>query len=188
MKPKLVELYEQLLQQYQATYALIVQLNKEAKQENKLEECADAAFAYRECEKLAKDLRKEFTKGREKMEQLACLLWIKRANESASYDDKIKTDFVTATPNVGQAPALPRRGDPEFFDLIDWMGVPKELFEGEHDPIRLHWPGMVELIASHSAEGKPIPKGCDASTTHTVYSLKMRKRNDVNKEISNGEN
>lgn len=157
-------------------YPKIKQLREETQRCRNLERLADRCMAAKQSLNYVNDLRKELNLLQELAERLACLIWVQ-----LEMTESIKTEHTTAIPNVKMMAAVPKkRTQPEAYAaFMDFLGVPKALYEGDEDAVRPHWPGMVEYLSGLLAEGKPLPPGIEPDKTYPVYSLTCRKRMEV---------
>lgn len=142
-------------------------------------ELADAAYALRKAGELLEDTRKEVKRVEELAIKIACVLWVR---DPANLNGKpIKTQYVTASPNVVDMPRLPsRRENPnQFFELLTALGVPQHLqgTDDESSIIVPHWPGLLKHVEQLAGEGKPLPAGLDSTATYPVYKMTLRGGN-----------
>lgn len=168
------QVYAQAKRCFEETYALLVETKEYFERCNDMDELADVTYAMKQSEKFLKDLSSTLKKQRENLERIACLLWVKR-----NVADPIKTDYVTATPNLKTMASLPtKKGDPEgYAALLKWLGIREDV--SEDDAVRPHWPGMVEYLTKLMEEGKPLPPGIDPGKTYPMYTLSHRKRKEI---------
>jgi hypothetical protein len=179
MKQSAVEMYKAMREAHDLAVRSIAALEREVQEhENDAAKVADIAYALREVTELADDIRKRAAALGTIAQSVACMIRI-AVDVSAT---SITTPYCTATLDVRQIVAIPKRStDPEKFALLmDHFKVPRELWEsGEHAAMQPHWPGLIDLIARHTSEGKPLPPGIDANKTFPKYSLRIRGRKDV---------
>lgn len=171
-------LYQDVKAAHAAIYARILEAKARVQACNNMEEVADWAYAMREAEKFAEDLRKELGYVEELATKVACLLWVKTGT-----GDPIRTAYCTASPDVKMMARLPKRSqEPEqFFALMQHLGISPELagLNVEHPVLKPHWPGMVDYVSEQLKQGKPLPPGMDSSITYPIYALAVRKKKDV---------
>jgi hypothetical protein len=145
-----------------------------------LEELADLVYALRKLEEMFDDSRKQAKRAKELMEKIACLVWMKRADF-----EPIRTDYVTASPNIRQICSAPtRKKDPEGFkNLMDHMGIPEDVWNRPEELVRPHFPGFAAWISELAENGLPLPKGIDPDKTWPVYSLRLKPKKGVNEDV-----
>ena len=160
----------------------LVKLNGEISESVKtctdLKELADYAHAMHEAAQMLEGMEKKARQQRALAEQLACVIWVTQCPDGEPHN--IKTEYVTATPRVTMIASVPKRSTQpeEFAKLMDYMGIPRHLWEGEGDAevVRCHWPGLVTWLSRLAEEGKPLPEGIDISKTYPQYALTLRRR------------
>jgi len=135
-----------------------------------LEELADLAYAMREINTLVKDAATMSNGTRETAEQVGCVIAIK---DSVT---KIRTEHVTATPQLRMIAAVPKKGTPEFGALMEFLGVDEQLSSGTKPIVDINWHGYVEYLTNAMQEGKPIPPGVDIDRTYPKYSFRLTKK------------
>jgi hypothetical protein len=170
--PDLLLAYQKLRAAWEDVARLEVHASQAIKKCASLVDLADAAYCCREIEKTADDIRKRTIELGEIAQRLACVIEV--ASEEV---EPIRTEYVTATPDVKLIASLPKRStDPEgFAALMAHLGIPEHAWQGgDHAPVQLHWKGLMERINRDSAEGKPLPPGVDPTKTYSEYKLCMR--------------
>lgn len=138
-------------------------------------ELADYSYALREISKFADDIRKIADAVKETAEKIACAICIRDEHVGT-----IRTEYCVATPKLKMSASLPsKRTEPEAYNrLLEFLGIRDEI--SDTDCVRLHWPGMVDLITLRTEAGKPLPPGLEMAKTYPVYSLSpMRKLKGV---------
>jgi hypothetical protein len=110
---------------------------------------------------------------------MACLVWVTKES-----DEPIRTEYVTASPDVKQMVSLPRRrSNPEgYATLMRYLGIAQELWdvdEESHAAVSFHWPGMIDYVSTLLAQGKPLPPGVDPTSTYPVYKLGLRPKREM---------
>jgi hypothetical protein len=170
----MVEIFEIMQDAHARVYEKLTRFHQAACQTNDIQVLANRAYALREIAKFAKDIEKEANKAKQMSERMACLVWAQ--GES---NEPIRTQYCTASPVVKMMAVLPKKHhDPEAYaELMDHMGVSKEaqLTGG----VRVHWPGMLDLISERLADGKPLPPGIKSDKTYANYSLTIRGKKGV---------
>ena len=195
MKKSAQNIYAESKKVHENIYRLMAQLRVEIDKCNNMVELCDYAYAINGTHGFIEDLKKELWKFRELLNKKVCDLWISFAQRDiSSVDRSIRTDYVTATPDIGQAPNIPKpRDNPEAYKkLMDYLGIDISgwpVTETENDEggeggklnevVKIHWPGLCALVTAKLAAGLPAPPGIDISKMSPVYKLTLRKRRDV---------
>lgn len=167
----LVVKYQQKLEVFRRTYmaqqdelAALLTLAQSLKITD--ENMADLGFLCREIGKVLDDLRKEFNAKSEFLAKVICL----RAVHSGAHEP-IRGDLATATPTPKLAATLPKRGTPEYYALMEWLGVPREAAETK--VLDFHFKGLEELITQRVENGAEKPP---INVAHTSYTCSFRAR------------
>lgn len=135
-------------------------------------EQADTAYALRQIEDLADEIRKNCKKQGELAQRMACMIV-----GTAGGSTIIRTDHVSATCDIRPIVSIPRRSThpEEFAELMRYLKVPDELWKpGDHAAMQPHWPGLVDLLSRRQAAGLPLPPGIDPNKTWPKYALILR--------------
>lgn len=202
MQPSAQVIYSYGKTSHEEMYKKLAALKSEIDRCNNFAELCDYAFAVDGAHKFIEDLKKELWKFRESINKKVCELWLQAAqshlNSGQSFDRSIRTDYVTATPNIGQAPNIPKasgdNADPEGYKkLMDYLGIDTSKWARKEDGelsevVKIHWPGIVALVTERLSAGLPCPPGIDVSKMLPVYKLTLRKRRDVLDSIDSIEN
>lgn len=190
MKPSAQNLYAESKKVHENIYRLMAELRSEIDKCNSMEELADYAYAVNGTHSFIEDLKKELWKFRELINKKTCDIWISFASKDpTSVDRSIRTDYVTATPDIGTAPNIPSaKNDPEAYkklmdylgiDISDWPVTESEEGVKLNEVVKIHWPALCALVSAKLAAGLPAPPGIDISKMSPVYKLSLRKRRDV---------
>lgn len=182
MLPEFREAYGLARQTHERLYNLLREAERTLTTTPDLAEQVDAAYAMRETAKLLDDTRKDASRLCETASKIACAIAIKSGSA-----DTIRTEYVSATPKMDMAPAVPnRRRDPEQYRAFcAAVGIPEALVnvdENASQVFELHWPGLVSHFTALMEEGKPLPPGVRLDQTYPVYKLSMRGRKEVDAE------
>lgn len=143
------------------------------------EELADTAYALREAAELMHDLRKLMDANGEILQKAACAIYITLDDQT----EPIRTDYVTAIPDMRVMAMMPKKGTPEYGMFMDSLGIPRRMWDTEERCVNLHWPGLIDYVSELAEQGKPLPFGLDPSKTFPMYRLKMRRRKDVDAQV-----
>lgn len=179
MKEEFRNLYREMHRFFSSFYADIENIKGATVNVVEMNEQADLSYVLREVGKLLDDLKKEVEKASKQATALACADWMKQVRDGEFSSEKIKTEYVTATPDIKVGCSLPKLStDPDnYYELMDFLGIPREV--SEKDFIRIHWPNFVEFISKLQQEGRPIPPGIDKEKTFNFYKLEMRRRKGI---------
>lgn len=167
MKNTLVELYAEARRAHAAVLLKLHEVKTEFAGSGDMAELADAVYALKETEKLAEDVEKETRKLRELAEKLCCAAWL------SSDGDVIRTNYVSATPEVKQTMETPKPGTEGYAALCAHFGVNPD------SPYRPHWPSMLEVVSADLAAGRPAPPGLNPEKTWTVFRVATRKKKAI---------
>jgi hypothetical protein len=140
--------------------------------EGDIKELADMAYALKRIEEMFCDIEKRTRNTYELTERLLCMLWAKSGDS-----DPIRTEHCTVTPRIRMAAQIPKKGTPEYEELMTSLGIVGEA--ASSDAVRPHWPGLVEYVTGLLAAGRQLPKGIDTSKTYPVYGVTIRQRKGI---------
>jgi hypothetical protein len=182
MKSNAQEMFRKMREAHDFAVATLVALEQDVQATcgNDEKELADIAYALRETTDLADDLRKRAAALGRTAQSAACMLQVTLNGSAAS----IKTDYCTAALKMKTVVSIPKkdRQPNEYAALMDWLKVPRELWQNEnskYSAVEFHWPGLVDLISQKQSQGLPLPPGIDPNKTYVEYSLTMRGKKDV---------
>lgn len=173
MKEMYLELYRRVNTSYGDALLSLRDIWEDISQNEDLNECADKVYALRETIKVLEQTLKELKKVFALAEKTACLVELRGEQDAAS------TDYCSGKAKVKQIVTCPskRRYNPEQFDkLMEYLGVPRELYqreEGKEELLRPHWPEIQELMNDALNKGENIPITIEESN---VYSFPVRKK------------
>jgi len=167
MKPLAKEIYAAARALHWEACTKAVQLKRIAESAD-LREIADDIYALKEVEKLLEDARKEIKGISEDLIRQGCHLYV-----LAGDGDPIRTEYCTASPDAKPTVKLPKKDSPEYQQLMDYFGVPKDA------PFSPDWNKMIERVEADLAEGKPCPKGCDPSKMYILPKMVIRKKRPI---------
>lgn len=175
MHQRVADLYLTVQRTYMETHEAITRIRTASLTESSKEELADTAFALSRAFQYARDLKTELEKLQELCEKLCCLKCSVEENA-----ETIRTPYVTATPTMKPIATLPKRKeDPEGYKkLMIWLGVPEHMIvmdDEEREPLRPHWPAVMDKLADAMEKGLPLPPGIDINKTWPKYGLTKRE-------------
>lgn len=172
MTPEALRLYSETLTAYQQ---LLPQANAMAQQINRAgtaEECADLALVAKKSEELIDELRKALYRVKELAIKKACTIWAVTSTDG----EPIRTEYTTATPDVAEAVAFPKRDEhpDKYAALMAYMGIDPGLWKDcQYPAVDFHYNGMIDLIAGCRQRGQQFPPGLDESKVYTTYKLRL---------------
>lgn len=174
-------MYVQAKKAHDEIYRLIALLKPEVEKCRRKEELVDYAYALYEAHKFIDDLEGEVRRLKERAICLADALWVQE-----STGESIRTDYCTATPDIKMAANIPsQKRDPEAFDaFMQHLGIKPELYKGESEVVRPHWPGLVEYVSALISQGKPLPPGVNMEKKYPVYKMSFRKKKEPSEIVS----
>lgn len=175
MKPSAIEFFKRAVKAHEELFLQITKLSKEIELDRNLFELTDYAYALNEAYKRLDDIAHETKRLRERVTQIVVALWVTTEGEP------IRTDYVTGIPDVKMMASVPSKNkDPEkYHALMEHLGVPKALYDGDNDVLRPHWPGLVDYVSELLSQGRPVPPGCNTDKLIPVYKLALRGKKGV---------
>lgn len=145
---------------------------KDLHNEVSLEELADMAFALKKISEIFDEIEKKTRNTYELAERLLCMMWAQNGDS-----DPIRTPYCTITPRIRMAAQIPKKGTPEYAELMKALGINEELQTS--DAVRPHWPGLVDFVTELLTQGRPLPAGVDPHKTYPVYGVTIRQRKGI---------
>ncbi len=120
------------------------------------EDLADIGFLFREMEELHEELRKE-AKARKELAGKVLSERIHTRNLMSDNDElaPVRGQLATATCKMRIEGETPRKGTPEYSQLWEKLGLPKELEDS--DIVKLSHDGLMDAVSNSLAAGKPLP-------------------------------
>lgn len=198
MKESAKTLFRNAKESHEIVYKRLSELRQEIEKCNNYVELCDYAFAVHESHEYIEDIKKELWKLRESINKKVDELWLQAAIKGGrDFPRSIHTDYVTATPDIKQAPNIPsQKSDPKAYkelmdylkiDTSDWPEHPdsNKIEKGDNNEtiksevVKIHWPGLVNLVTERMSAGLPVPPGINISKLVPVYKLTLRKKRDV---------
>lgn len=115
----------------------------------------DAGFFMRQVEYLADTIRKDAKRRKTLISRLLCM---RVASGHLKGDEvQLRGQYATGLAEVSPLPIVPKAGSPEYFKLMEWLGVPSEVVE--QGSLRVSFTHMVAHLKRMAAEGKTPPEG-----------------------------
>jgi len=187
MKESAKTLFRNVKESHEIIYKCMSELRQEVEKCNNYVELCDYAFAVDQSHEYVQDLKVELWKFREFLNKKVDELWLQAAvNGGCSFPRSIHTDYVTATPDIKQAPNIPsQKSDPEAYKkLMDYLNIdvsnwPVKEDGGLSEVVKIHWPGLCNLVTEKMAKGLSAPPGIDISKLTPVFKLTLRKKKDI---------
>jgi len=135
-------------------------------------ELCDFGFMSRELENVFDELRKEVKARKELCCQIIAYRLVQKSIEDPSIKMQVKGQFATGTPDVTMQAALPKKFTPEYYQITDYLGVPRQV--AETGVLRLDWKRVTELLTQYMHDGKTIPEGFGKK--YPSYKTTYRRR------------
>lgn len=131
-------------------------------------EMTDAGYLFRECERLLNDARKEAERRKDGLGKVLVALVTKRALSSGC-ELIARGELATATPDIKMRAKIPKKDTPEYFALLEAMGVPEDM--RKTGVLTFHWRHMSDWITEAASRGVKLPPGIasvvpDATVTY----------------------
>jgi len=175
MNDKAKNFYREVFKFHQWLSAECTALERELKQLNVVEDVADFDLVCAKVNDLLQDAAKQTRALGRYSTKITCLVWQRNALETNNFDP-IRTDYVTASPDVVQMPKVPsHRQDPEAYaTLCRSLGMPDEAIEDR--TIQPHWPSLLEKVRKAMRQGLAPPAGLDPNVSFPEYSVRRLTR------------
>lgn len=166
---KTIEIYHKTRELHRVVVENLFRLQSELSSMS-LEEMLDVAHGLKETFRALDDARKECEDVVKTLEQVMCLIWVKKS-VSTNSDEPIRSEYAIGTPRVKRMMHIPKRGTEEYTTLMASMGVVSE------DLVRPHWPSMVDHVTSLLSSGGEPPPGMSGET-YDIHAVTIRKRKE----------
>lgn len=194
MNKKLKEIYDHIRQQHEYLVVELEKLRKTVPQD--MVECADNAYALRECLKFHEANEKDMKNLQKQYMRTAVLLFARSGT-----NQPIRTEYVTATPQINRCFQLPSAKDKpnEYAELMTFLGIDPQLWDyGRNEDadrqdkvVDLYWPGLQAYLRTLEQLGHPIPDMLKTVEPFNTYDLYMVKKkgvtNDKTVEVADDE-
>lgn len=149
--------------------------------EDPIEDLVDIGFFFREMGKVLDECRKDCQGRSDLIGKIIALYVAKNAlNDPDSWKGVIHGRYASGSPDLKQAPKLPKRGTEGFDQLMQFLGITKE----QSEFLSFRFSEMRALISDKVERGEKLPPGVDA--TFSEYSTTYRKKTN-NGEKNNDE-
>ena len=119
--------------------------------------------------KAIESLRKAISKAKQTLERQVCIQWVATNNP-----DPIRTELVTASPNVAVMTPIPKKGTEDYDAFCTYFEIPDEVKANEL--FRPYWPSLKNYFEKCGNEGKPLPEGINMAKAYNVFSVSLRRR------------
>jgi hypothetical protein len=146
-------------------------IREEMVAETDLNTQADKVYALRETSNVAEELAKELRRIHTLASKLACLI------EMSGIQDSALTEYCSGRARVtriAKVPAKRRNNEEDFDKVMDWIGIPEEVYRSEL--VRPHWPNVQEKFAEAQEKGEVPPINV---TEELRYEYSIRKRKEI---------
>lgn len=131
-------------------------------------ELVDSILVLDQAAKTLDSLRKETNRVKERLETLACKRWMEIGT-----GEPLRTEYCTGSPDVKQAPRIPKEGTEDYQKMCQYFGIP------DGAPFRPHWPSMMERVSEEQRSGMALPPGVDPNGVITVFKVTVRKKRPI---------
>jgi hypothetical protein len=145
---------------------------KKLHEEADIAELADMAYSISQIMRMFDEIEKKTRNTYELAERLLCMLWAQQGDS-----DPIRTSHCTITPRIRMAAQIPKKGTPEYEELMSSLGIDTAL--QATDAVRPHWPGLVDYVTELLTNGRPLPRGVDPNKTYPVYGVTIRPKKGI---------
>lgn len=129
----------------------------------------DIGYLLREMENILDELRKEVKARKELTGKLIAFERVQAFVEDSSIDMTVRGSLASGTPDVKQLPELPKKGTPEYGQLLAYFGATEaQIQQGALKP---DFKVIAELCTQRAADGLPNPPGIGKTfpSYETVY-------------------
>jgi len=173
----LLEKYTRLRELYLDSYAQLAELRdcmREGTGKYDMKDMVSFIYIMREVSTLANDLRKECDGIQKMFENSVCAIWVIQGNNKP-----IRSALATGSPDLKLGVSIPnQKREPEAFkELMEYFKIPENVIED--NILKPYWPGLCEHISQLAEEGKPLPPGIDPNKTYPTYSVRIKRRKDL---------
>lgn len=168
-----VALQNDILQLYNNAYGFLSKNNNKIKsKEMSNEELCDFGYICRELAKVFDELRKEMNARMDLCGSIIAFRKTKASLTDPTLQLKVVGQFATASPDVKIEVGLPKKHSPEYYQVTDALGVPREV--AEKGILKLDWKSVTKYCTEQVNAGKKIPKGFGQQ--YPKYRVTYRKR------------
>jgi hypothetical protein len=167
-----VELMDQVKKLHFELVTRMHELELQVKQgKTPIPEMVDFAFACREYERYANDMKKEASKLQQLIAKVVTMLWVIDASS-----ERIETDYCTCEPQMRVHASVPSfsKDFKRYQTVLSNIGVPQEIIAA--GVLDTNWERLGDFLTEKTKNGLPLPEGIDPERTYTVYRLSMRVR------------
>lgn len=177
----LVDRHIELQEMFEGMMRLLTGLQYETDQARDRDELsvgnlADIGYLEREMERLLDHHRKESKSRQLSIGRHLCKELMLRFNAGEG-DLKVRGELANATAEVKQEPILPKKGDPEYSEIMRSIGVPEHL--AREGAIQIHFVRMGEYLTRLANEGQNAPGRLQKRAVLGVtYRSNERKKKD----------
>jgi len=137
-----------------AHYALMPVVERGAMSESDL---VDIGFLNRETAAILDEARKECSARMEIIGRVLAIHIMKRDINSSNPTLKTTGTLATASASPRMIPVMPKKGTPEYCELLMHFGLSKET--AESGALVPHWTHMSEVLTERAYTGEPLPAG-----------------------------
>lgn len=171
---KLREVFGECQTLYGLVYGFLSQITPNIKRRKFTNsELTDIGFLCREMENLFDELRKECKARKELCGSIIAYQLTQQSLTDPNVAMKTRGDLATGTPDVKMQAALPKKLTPEYFQLTDFFGVPRDI--AETGILKLDWKMVTKYCTKLTYKGRPIPEGFGKQFPLYVTVFKKRR-------------
>lgn len=138
------------------------------------EQLCDFGFLCRETAKVFDELRKEC---KVRMEKAGAIIGYRLTQKSITDPDaagKVVGELATGTPSCKMQAALPKKFTPEYYQLTDQFGIPRD--KAEIGVFKLDWKAVTEYLTLLTEQGQPLPEGFGQKYPQFIVSYRRKNR------------
>ena len=138
------------------------------------EQLCDFGYLCRETAKVFDELRKEC---KQRMEKVGAIIGYRLTQKSITDPNasgKVVGELATGVPSCKMQAALPKKFSPEYYQLTDQFGIPRD--KAEIGVFKLDWKAVTEYLTELTERGRPLPDGFGQKYPQFIVSYRKRKR------------
>lgn len=153
---KAVALYQQAQDLFHLVYDFMSSLEHKTKSMDPRVQ-TDLGYVCRELEQRFDSLRKDCKARKEAINRTIAVRAMQLKLEDDTFEGKFRGCIATGTPDVKNQAATPKRGTPEYHELLKLMGVSEDV--AKQNILDFSWKGISDYITELAKQGKKLPPG-----------------------------
>ena len=138
-----------------------------------LPECVDIGFLCRETEELLDEWRKEAKSRKELCGKVIAISVTEQSLTNPSMEETIQGTLASGTPDVKVEASIPKAGTPEYFAVMEHLGVPQAVVET--GLVKPSFEEVGKYLTRLKENGQELPP-CLSKTWTTFATKYLRKR------------